>query len=441
MKNKLICILLLSLTSGLFADVMVINEDLAVDLALENNLSLKKQQINQLNAELDRDVSYNAFYPDIKTNTAISHTNSVKTQYPYIEQINGHMAFEPDPYNLAMGFEASIYLTPAIVDGIKLLNSNADLESIKTVKQEHEIVRDVKKSFYTLLLLKEQISLYQFNHDELEKRYLQLKKNFENGYVDELQVLEVQVALENFKPQLNNLQQLYLISLANFKFSIGLEKDMPVDIEGDIEITNGTYEKEKLLNKAFSSGYDMAILNQNIKLLDQQIKLKKSSGFLPVLGFSYSMSTALNDPFNMDKWDVNNFQDDMGSFSVFLSMDLDAYLPNSKERNELKKLENNKKIALIGKKELKDGLDLQLTEKLQSLNNSLQLQDSLKSTVELAQKRVNLTRIAYNQGSKEILEVESAENELRKAQLELLNEKYNYLISVFDIEYIIGEGL
>ncbi len=121
-------------------------------------------------------------------------------------------------------------------------------------------------------------------------------------------------------------------------------------------------------------------------------------------------------------------------------MDFASFLPNSKDRTELKKLKNSLQILELGEKELLDGIDLQLTQKLQDLNNSIELQESLESTVVLARKRVDLTYKAYNAGNKELLEVESAENELRTAELELLNEKYNYLITIFDIEYITNRG-
>jgi outer membrane protein TolC len=42
---------------------------------------------------------------------------------------------------------------------------------------------------------------------------------------------------------------------------------------------------------------------------------------------------------------------------------------------------------------------------------------------------------AYNAGSRELLEVQNAEIELKSAQLEVLKEKYTYLSALIDLEY------
>lgn len=439
--NKILTILLMGISISLFSEPLIVDEKRAVELALLNNLDLKKQELSRESALLDKKSSYNAFYPKVGVNGAIAHSNTDPKPIIAFNPLKGqHDIYVMDPTNLALSMDASLYLTPAIIDGIKLLNSNYYLEEIKTEKQKQSVIRDIKKSFYTLVVLKEQIKLLEYNYDELERRYNQVKKNYESGYVDELTLLEVQVALENFKPQLTNLNELYNISLKNFKNSIGVDQAIEVIIDGSIEVDNITYIKDDLLEKALTEGHDMAILNKNIQLLDQQLSLKKSTAFFPVLGFSYSMKTGLNDPSNNDIFDPDNYSDDQGNFNIFLSMNLTPLLPNSKERVEIEKLKNSREIALLGKSQLSDGLDLQLTQKIQTLDNSLKLQESLKRTVSLAQKRLNLTKEAYKLGSKELLEVEKAENELRKAQLELLREKHNYLSAIFDIEFIIGKG-
>ncbi len=436
MRKVILLIHVAVLSIAIFSETIKVDEKLAVDMAIESSLALKQQRITELNANLDNKTSYNAFYPTFTINPAVNHKNTTPTTS--VTTPMGSMEVEIPPTNFSLGFETSLYLTPAILDGIKLLNGNAELETIKTEKKESEIVRDIKKSFYTILLLEEQIELFQHNHDALEKRFIQLQQNYNNGYIDELQLLEVQVALENFKPKLNNLHQLYDLSIKNFKNNLGISYETDINLNGSIDIDENVNKQELLTSGAINNSKDLAIMEQNITLLDNQVDLTKHTAFYPVVGLSFSMSTALNDPFNSDSWDINNFVDDMGSFTLFVSMGLDAFLPNSKEKIEIKKLENSKKSALLGKQQLLEGLELGLSQQLQILNNSLELQESLKSTVKLAQKRVDLTQISYNQGDKELLEVESAENELRTAQLELLSEKYNYLAATFDIEYMIG---
>lgn len=421
-----------------------IDENIAIELALENNLTLERQRIAEGNAILDNKSSYNVLYPKLQTTTAISTFNSDKvasgTRLMNEMDPTSVVMYEVDisETNLSPGFEASMILTPALINGIKLLNKNAELESLKTVNEEKSVIKNTKNAFYTLLLLEEQIEVYEANYKALQNRYSQIEKNFSAGYVDELTLLEVEVALRTLEPQIEKLKQAYKISIMNFNMILGEPLDTPLTLVGDINSRSRGVETEELSYLVENSG-DLKVTKKSIDLLDEQIKLHKNSSFLPVLGLSYSMQTALNDPFNSDSWDKDNFADDMGSFTLFLSMDIGALLPNSSQRVEQKKLENNKRAAELGLKELEKGLNLQLTKHMDNLENSISLQKSLQKALDLAKKKLELTTKAYNQGNKELLEVETAQNEVRKAELELLSEEYNYLVSIFEIEELTGE--
>lgn len=441
MRNSLLFLSIFIISLPLFSEVTQITEEKAIELALDNNMALERQRINELNANIDNDSSYNAFYPKVQSNIAVSRSNSIKEDSMVVQAGPNLMLvdYEIPQTSLAFGFESSIYLTPAIVDGIKLLESNANLESLKTVKEERKVVKDTKKSFYTLILLQEQIKVYESNLKALENRYNQVFKNYNAGYVDELTLLEVEVALESLKPQINKLKQAYDLSIKNFKLILGIDINSDIEVTGSININEVELLKENILTETLLNNSDLSITKQNIELLDEQIALKKNIAFFPTLGISYSMQTALPDPFNTDMWDADNFIDDQGKFNIFLTMDFATLLPNSKERIEIQKLNNTKKAALLGQDELKKGIELKIIKHLQNLENSLLLQESLESTVKLANRKLKLTTQAYNQGTKELLEVETAENDLRKAQLDLLNEEYNYMISLFEIEEITGE--
>jgi outer membrane protein TolC len=58
--------------------------------------------------------------------------------------------------------------------------------------------------------------------------------------------------------------------------------------------------------------------------------------------------------------------------------------------------------------------------------------------VELAQRAYSLAEEAYRSGAKDLLDVQNAELELRKARNEVLKEKFNYLTGLLDLEYALG---
>ena len=59
-------------------------------------------------------------------------------------------------------------------------------------------------------------------------------------------------------------------------------------------------------------------------------------------------------------------------------------------------------------------------------------------TVNLAARTLQLSETAYRNGLKTYLEVQNDELALRQARLGVLQQNYNYLMSLLDLEYAIG---
>ena len=59
-------------------------------------------------------------------------------------------------------------------------------------------------------------------------------------------------------------------------------------------------------------------------------------------------------------------------------------------------------------------------------------------TVNLAARTLQLSETAYRNGLKTYLEVQNDELALRQARLGILQQNYNYLMGLLDLEYAIG---
>ncbi len=143
-----------------------------------------------------------------------------------------------------------------------------------------------------------------------------------------------------------------------------------------------------------------------------------------------------NDPFEEDLFDTDLYSDDSGSFSVTMLYSFDSLLPNSSARMEIEKVKRSIKISRLQGESLLDGLKLQVTNYVSILNNSIKIQEGLELTVLLAEKSLGKVQQAYAAGTAQLLEVESAENEYKKARLELLKEKFNYNSNLLKLESI-----
>lgn len=461
--KKMVFLMLMSSLFLTAEETLTLPENMVVEMAVANNLTLKTQGLDLETRKRQMDTRYNVFYPDLKVNGALSRANTPKefTMTPYSLMKNplsntGDISqdymvipgapvpvFEADPWTMVLGLEASLFISPAMFDGVEALVKNYELGKISLEKATSELTRDIRKAFYTTILLEEQLNLLYDNYRTLNARYEQTKRNYQNGLVAELTVLQIQVSLENFKPQITSLENILETSHLNLKRLMGMDLSTPIALEGEIEPEFVDVSFEEALNLALKENVDLKLLEGNKDLLEIQKQAKIHESFYPVMGLQFSMGTMLNGPFEGDNWSdfPDNFVDDTGSLTLFVNIPLASWLPSSSARMKIQETEDVIEKLDLQKKMAIDGMEVQLVQAVTELNKSREIQKGLALTVELAEKSLRLTEDAYNAGSKELLEVENSENEYKKAKVELLNEKFKYLSALLDLEYMLNTEL
>ncbi len=424
MKKLAIIMLLMSTVTSVFAETVSVDLDTALTLAKKNNIEIKRAVLNLDGKRRDKDTAYNVFYPKVSGNSALSRSNTDPSDYSDI--------------NLLAGYTASFNFTPALFNAITLLKRDYELGEISYTKAVKSMETNVKEIFYNLILLKEQISLLEDNLKTIQNRYEQMKTNYSAGLVSELELLKIQVSYENFKPELNSINNTYNSILLNFKTTLGIPLDQDISIVGKIEPEINEFSVEDAYELALLNNSDLKSINKLKQFFEAQKKTIFSQKFLPVLNISYSGSTGLNDPFGDDMFKMDNFSDDSGALSFSVIYSFNALFPNSKERIELEKIDRSIMDTDLQVDSLNSGLKLQITNYISILNNSIKIQEGLKLTVLLAEKSLGQVKQAYDAGTSKLIDVESAENEYKKSRLELLKEKFNYTHNLLKLEAIIS---
>ena len=63
---------------------------------------------------------------------------------------------------------------------------------------------------------------------------------------------------------------------------------------------------------------------------------------------------------------------------------------------------------------------------------------AMKNNVLLAEKAYKSTLSSYNDGGQDLRAVKDAENSMSQAKLGLMNEKFNYISALLDLEYMLN---
>ncbi len=421
-------ILFLSVALYSSAVEMPLDVETAVSLALQNNLTLKASRIDLETKKRAKKNSWNEFLPSVNLGLGLTNSGGYRSSTA---------STQSSPWDINGSMTASLPLSAANIYSIQNTRLACETEEIRLEGTEKQLERDVKQAFYNLIVLKEKARLMEQNIETAQKRYDQAKANYENGIVSELTMLSAQVTLENLKPDLEEAEVSYETAEMQFKQMLGLGRETFFSITGSIEPKRIIVNVEELIREHLSTRLDVQSLLKNIQTLETQKKLTKAEEYTPTLSLSYSYRVGVNDPFGAGWGSVESWSES-GTFGISLSFPIDGFIPGSSSRMKIEEIDDSIEKARIELTQTRQLAEVEIASIVLRLEKSSRALKALEQNVALAKKTYDLTETQYNAGIVGLLEVEEAYDALQEAKLGVLEERYNYLSGLFDLEYALN---
>ncbi len=434
--TAIILILSFMSTFSVYAEEeQVLTADDAVKAALSNNIDLSIEKINVIIKERNFYYNWNVLIPRITTSASISRANVEPISFPPF------FGIPPTPRNrLSTSLSMNWTLSAQTYFNMKQTSLELDAGIINRETAEKRLERDVRKTFYNLILVEQSIKLMQKNIQASKARFDSASVNFKNGLVDQYTILAAQVEYENMLPNLKEIENAYEISMMSFKILTGIPLEKQVKLSGSLEeVRPFAMDEQKLVDRYMASRLDIATLRNSVQQIENSRNISRASMF-PSLNVTLSYDPTFQKDALKDNWfsDISNDWIQMnGMLSVSLSMAIDPWIPFSKTRTDIVNAGSNlEKIKLTLKKtETAAELDIRtIVRNLQKSENSL---ESLKLNLTLAEKANQMGQDAYKAGTKDYSQIEQTEFTLQNAQFNLLKEKFNYISGLYDLTYAI----
>lgn len=417
-------------------DQIKIDIDTAVALALHSNLGLETEQLKLAQKRNAMNTVWNQFVPVMNASATLSRWNA--------EQTIGPMLLPR--WGLSTRVSASLTLTAQMFYGIKqtVLDYNSGRTSLEQARATLD--RDVRKQFYNLLLLQRRIALQQDAIKTAQERLDQTKVNYDNGLVDEYTYLSAQVSLANLRPALEDLSSAFDTSLMAFNQMLGIELTAKPVLDGSIgaqlvPITSA--DAQALITRYLDRRYDIMGIKDAITSLRNVVMITRS-GMYPTLTFSYTADpTFMGDPFSDPLFaDVNrDWKQQSGMFSITLGLRLDPLLPASQTRAKIADYENQLEQTQVNLTQARQGAEIEIRKIVQTLEKTRNTLNVKKMNSQLAQRALSLAQEGYKAGTRDLLDVRNAEQDLQNAQVDVLSDEYNYTAGLLDLEYALNATL
>jgi outer membrane protein len=436
--------------------------DQCITYALENTVNVKNARVDEQIAKARVRETRGIGLPQVDASVGVTHNQKLPrffgpnttdtTQFSFFQNVEGAKDGDivagrnffqlPSSGNAALNINQLLFSSSYLI-GLKAASTYKDLASKTTEQTEIQIVENVMKAYYGVIVNNERITLFDNNIARVDSLLQTTKALNKNGFAEEIDVDRIQVTLNNLKSERLKFVNLQNLSMSLLKYQMNYPMDQEISITGDI--TELTID-EKILDD-YEQGWDFKnrieyrVLDTQRRLLELDLKNKYAAS-LPNLSAFANLGYSTQSPNVSGLFKTNTNISDNGSigpdkwysystFGVTLNVPIFSGLQRTYQAQqaklELLKTQNN--VA-----SLKQGIDLSIQQNSVTYKNSLETLKSQDQNMDLAEKVAKVTKVKYEQGVGSNIEVIDAESSLREAQVNYYNALYDALIAKVDLD-------
>ncbi|PIQ48825.1 MAG: hypothetical protein COW03_07910 [Cytophagales bacterium CG12_big_fil_rev_8_21_14_0_65_40_12] len=318
--------------------------------------------------------------------------------------------------------------------GLKAAKVLRDKVIIDKFKAEIDVIENVTKAYYLVLVNQTRIDLIESNIATLDSTLFETRKLYENGFAEKIDVSRLQVQMNNLKAEKSGVVQAVKTSKDLLKLSMGMPVQDEILLTDRLEALNFGYDSNEIENFSLRSRVEVQQLDYLKNLAELQIK-NTTSQYIPKVSFNagWGRNTGSNEFSNFftgTNWFSNSAIGLNVSIPVFDGLRKKYTI--QRNRIELETLNNQYNL-------LTNSLQNELITSKNNLDVSLEQLEVQKANMELAQEVSGITREKYKAGVGSNIEVINAEKDYKEAEINYLTALYNAIIAKVDLDKSLGK--
>jgi outer membrane protein TolC len=359
-----------------------------------------------------------------------------KEYWPYLGIPDDTPATGTYPISFSQKYNSDwgISVSQLIFDGSYIVGVGSAQIYLQMAKQTREkteidIRNTVAQSYYMVLIARENLKVMQENLANSQKLLSDAKAMFENGFVEEQDVEQMQLLVKNGENQVLKSEREIRISKIVLKFAMGVDMDSEIELADNLD----TYLMPLVRKEKIPAGFDYSLhIDYRMLVTEKQISEKllnlEKVAYLPTLsGFYNWTKMAYGDNSNLFKNDVSWFKSSLIGLNVSIPI-FNGGMKNAKvkqARIELEKADNNQKLA-------EQNLQKNYLSAVADFENAVAQYTNNEENKELAKKIYDKTTVKYNNGISGSTELAQNESQYIQTQsayiqsvMQVLNAKVN----------------
>lgn len=439
--------------------------DQCIEFALKNAIAVQNSELDEKIASARVKETVGIGLPQIDGTVSLDHNQQLRRFFSLYDPNSiffggqtipganvGDVISAQNFFQLKSSADAGVRVNQLLFNGSYLVglqaaNAYKNLAIKSSLQTREEVVSNVTKAYYAVLVNRERIKSFDNNIARVDSLLKDTRFMFENGFAEAIDVDRIQVSLTNLTTERNKFMRIQDISLELLKFQMNYPMNEPLGISGQLLEEELTFDIDGYLaNWNYKDRPDYQVLEANKKLQSLNVKNNIALG-MPVLSAYANLGYSTQSPNIGGLFQTNTNISDNGmvgpdkwysysSYGLSLRVPIFSGLQRSykvqQEKLALQQIEN-------GERQLKSSIDLEIKQALSSYTSNVEMLNAQKQNAALAARVASVTKIKYTEGVGSNFEVVEAETTLRESQVNYYNALFDALLAKVDLEKAFGK--
>lgn len=413
---------------------LVLTLEQALEIALSENPTIKiaDQQIEI--KRYAKQGTYASLYPQI--DATASYQRVIKKQ-------TMSMDFGGQTQTIKVGsdnsFNGGVTLGMPVVNAqlwqsLKVSALDVELAVEQARSSRIDMVEQVTKAYYGILLAKQSQDLYQSVYDNAVENNDIVKKKFDVGAVSEYDLIRSNVTVQNALP--NVIEAEYTVTLALWQ----LKALLGIDLQREIDVTGSLMDYVYVLDKSYDISQLNLENNSTLKQLDMQeqmlehaVKITKLANVPSLTVSAAYLYTALGNDgkfFKKEAWNPYSY--------AGLQLNIPIFAGN-KRRAATREARLNLANLQLQRENVERQLRVGIVQYLNNMQSSVKKYHASAATVDQAQRGYDIAVKRYDVGRGTLVDIDNSQVALTQAELQRNQSIYNFLTAKVSLDKVLGD--
>ncbi len=424
---------LTSLAQSAEQSALVLTLEKAIEIALSESPTIKVAEQEIEIKRYAKQETYSSLYPRLDATAQYQRVLAKQTMsMDFGGQTQTIKVGSDNSFN--GGLSASMPIVNAqLWESLKVSVADVVLAIEKARSSQIDMIEQVSKAYFSVLLAKESQVVYQRVYDNALENNKNIKKKYDVGSVSEFDLISSNVSVQNAIPNLIEAQNSVVLALWQLKALLGIDLNKNIDVAGTLMDYEAQMNYAHTLDQLdFSNNTTLKQLDIQEDMLHSALKITKLAN-VPILSINAAyLYTALGNDgkfFQAKAWNPYSYAGVQLNIPIFAG---------NQRRAATRQANLNLSNLQLQRENAERQLRVAVVQSLNSMQTNVKKFSAAAATVGQAKRGYEIAVKRYEVGRGTLVDVDNSQLALTQAELGRNSAIYNFLVSKVALDKILG---